>query len=221
MKNIAIVGAAKHGEVILGSLEKCEEYKILGFIDATKEKDTTHYGYKVLGSELDLPKLIKEHHLDGGILAIENNWLRMKMAEKLNSIVPNFKFITIIHSSAIIGRNVKIGKGSIIMPGVIINANSTIGKFCHVNANSSIGHDSTMKDFSSIASGVCTGGNLELGTYSSILLGAKLIENITIGEHSIVGAGSLVVKNISSLSVAYGSPAIVVEDRKLGKLSKK
>ncbi|GGW38677.1 acetyltransferase [Arenibacter certesii] len=216
MKNIVIVGATKDGGIILDSLDKNDEYKIVGFIDGSKEKGTEFNGYTILGTEVDLPNLIKDYNLDGGILAIENNWLRMKMAEKLNSIDPNFHFITIIHSSAIIGRNVKIGMGSLIMPGVIINANSSIGKFCNINANSSIGHDSNLKDFSSIASGVCTGGNLKLGEFSTISLGAKLIENITIGKHSIIGAGSLVVKNVKSLSVASGSPAIIVEKRKLG-----
>ena len=216
MKNIVIIGASGHGGMLLDCIEKEGRYNVLGFVDSFKEKGTKMNGYEILGNELDLPKLIDKFNIQGAILAIGNNWTRKDVAKKISDSVPNFDFVSTIHPSAIVGKGVKIGKGSAILPGAIVNANATIGDFCILNTNSSLGHDGMMNDFSSIASGVCTGGDLVLGRFSAISLGANIIEKITIGEHSIIGAGSLVVKNVGSHSVVYGSPARFIRRRKIG-----
>lgn len=213
MKKIVIIGASGHGGTILDCIEKEGKYSFLGFVDSFKEKGTKHNGFEILGKEQDIPELIEQYNLYGAIIAIGNNWTRKKIVDKLKDIAPEFNFVTVVHPSAIIGRNVHIGKGTIIMPGTIINANSSIGDFCILNTNSSLGHDGSMEDFSSISSGVCTGGNLVLGKFSAISLGANIIENITIGEHSVIGAGSLVVKDVMSQTVVYGSPARFIRKR--------
>lgn len=213
MENIVIIGASGHGSTILDCIEKQGRYTVIGFVDSFKEKGTEQDGYKILGCELDLPRLMVKYDFQGVILAIGNNWTRKSLADSISDIAPGLDFVTAIHPSALIGKDVKIGRGSVIMPGAIVNANSRIADFCILNTNSSLGHDSRMEKFSSIASGVCTGGNLILGAFSAISLGANTIENITVGEHSIIGAGSLVVKDVDSYSVVYGSPARFVRKR--------
>ncbi len=213
MKNIVIIGASGHGSMLLDCIERQGQYAILGFVDSFKKKGTVQNGFKILGCESDLPELIPKYDLHGVILAIGNNWTRKRMADRIIDIAPTLDFVTVIHPSALIGKDATIGRGSVVMPGAIINANSSMGEFCILNTNASLGHDSVMEEFSSIASGVCTGGNLVLGSFSAISIGANIIENITVGEHSIVGAGSLVLNNVDSYSVVYGSPARLVRKR--------
>ncbi|WP_373517306.1 acetyltransferase [Pricia sp.] len=213
MKNIVIIGASGHGSMILDCVEKQGRYNVLGFVDSFKEKGTIQNGYEILGCELDLPRLTAKFDLHGIILAIGNNWTRKNMADRIGDIAPDLRFVTAIHPSALIGKDVKIGSGSVIMPGAIVNANSRIADFCILNTKSSLGHDGRMEEFSSIASGVCTGGNLTLGRFSAVSLGANIIENITVGEHSVIGAGSLVVKDVGGYSVVYGSPARFIRKR--------
>ncbi len=216
IKNIVIIGASGHGGMLLDCIEKEGRYNILGFVDSFKEKGSKMNGYEILGNELALPQLIDNFNIQGAILAIGNNWTRKNVAKKVNRIAPDLDFVSTIHPSVIVGKGVKIGKGTAILPGSIVNANAIIGDFCILNTNSSLGHDGLMNDFSSIASGVCTGGDLVLGRFSAISLGANIIEKITIGEHSIIGAGSLVVKNVGSHSVVYGSPARFIRRRSIG-----
>ncbi len=216
MENVVIVGASGHGGMLLDCIEKEGCYNVVGFVDSFKEKGHKINGYEVLGNELALPQLMDKFNIQGVILALGNNWTRKNMAEKIKHIVPDLNFISTIHPSAIVGKGVKIGKGSAILPGSIVNANATIGAFCILNTNSSLGHDGVMSDFSSISSGVCTGGDLFLGRFSAISLGANIIEKVTIGEHSIIGAGSLVVKNVASRSIVYGSPARFIRRRIIG-----
>jgi sugar O-acyltransferase (sialic acid O-acetyltransferase NeuD family) len=216
VKNIIIVGASGHGGMVLDCMGKEGRYNVRGFVDSFKKRGTEQNGLEVLGSELDLPRLIGELDIHGVILAIGNNWTRKTMADKIDDIAPQLEIVTAVHPSAAIGQGVKIGRGSVIMPGAIVNANSRIGDFCILNTNSSLGHDGIMENFSSIASGVCTGGNLLLGRFSAISLGANVIENIAIGEHSLIGAGSLVIKDVEDHCAVFGSPARFVRGRKAG-----
>lgn len=216
MKNIVIIGASGHGSVVLDCLEKEGKYNVIGFADSYKKKGSYINGYQVLGSDIELPYLINRFEITGGIVAIGDNWTRKIVAERIHKIVPNFEFINAIHPNAVIGKDVVIGKGNVVMPGVIVNTNSIIHDFCILNTNSSLDHDSDMQSFSSLAPGVCCGGNLKLGKYSAISLGVNIINGIEIGAHTVVGAGSLVVNNIENGIVAYGSPAKKIRDREIG-----
>ena len=216
MKNILILGASGHGRVVMDCVEQEGKYKVMGFLDSYKRKDTIINGYDVLGSERELLYLSETLNIYGIIIAIGDNWTRHLLAKRVSSIMPDIKFVSTIHPSATIGKDVVIGAGSVVLPGTIVNTNCRIGKHCILNTNSSLDHDSVMEDFSSLAPRVCTGGNLVLGEFSAICLGANVIENISIRPHSVIGAGSLVIRDVPSHTLAFGLPARAVRKRSTG-----
>lgn len=216
MKNVIILGASGHGSVIMDCIEKEGKYKIVGFLDSIKKKGLQHNGYDILGSEFDLPFIIHKYNIFGGIVAIGDNWTRKQVVSKILKIVPKFKFISVVHPNSILGKNVKIGEGTAIMPGVIVNTNSNIGNHCILNTFSSLDHDGNMQDYSSLAPRVGIGGNFTLGKYSAICLGTHIIENIKIGYHTVVGAGSLVLSDVPNNTLAYGSPTSIIRKRAVG-----
>ena len=59
--------------------------------------------------------------------------------------------------------NVKIGDGSLVMPGCIINNDANIKEHCIINTGSILEHDNKFENFSSCGPGVITGGNVFLG----------------------------------------------------------
>jgi sugar O-acyltransferase (sialic acid O-acetyltransferase NeuD family) len=147
---------------------------------------------------------------------VGDNWVRRRLVRLIQRLTPHFIFINAVHPSAILGKNVSLGSGTAIMPGVIVNSNSTIGDHCILNTRVSIDHDGILFDFSSLAPGVCCGGNLRLGSGAAISLGTQVIENVCIGSWSVVGAGSLVLGEIPDNVVAYGSPARIIRNRRAG-----
>lgn len=215
MENIVIIGSSGHSKVIIDIIESANELKIIGLCDQSRTGEDTQ-GYKVLGKQEDLPELIRKHTIHGVIVAIGDNFIRSKVSAFIKKICPNLRFVSAIHPNASIGRDVKIGKGSVVMSGVIINSNSVVGESCILNTASSLDHDSNLEDFASLSPGVRTGGNCRIGKLSAIGIGATLIHNINIGEETIIGAGSTVLTNIESLVIAYGSPAKVIRARKSG-----
>ncbi|MFH4965327.1 acetyltransferase [Gaetbulibacter sp. M235] len=209
-QNIVVIGASGHAKVVIDILERENKYNIIGLIDSYKPKGMSIFQYKILGTENDLPDLIKNFNFNAGIIAIGDNWIRKLVHDKITQLVPDFKYISAIHPSAIIGKNVTIGQGTVIMPGVIVNIDSKIGNFCILNTKASLDHDGDIKKFSSLAPNATVGGNVTIGSFSAICLGANIIQDITIGKHSIIGAGALVNRDVEDYKMVYGIPAKVI-----------
>lgn len=212
--NVIIVGSGGHAKVVIDILEKLNIYNIIGFIDDFKGKGTCVYGYEILGDESYIQD--NQSSIDGGIIAIGDNWVRSKIVSHILSIDPQFKFITAIHPSATVARGVTVGVGTVIMAGCVINSDTVIGEHCILNTKSSVDHDCTIRDFVTIAPNATTGGNVKIGNFSTVSLGANIIHSREIGIHTIIGAGSNVLSDIGSYAVAYGTPARVVRSRKQG-----
>lgn len=213
---IVVFGASGHAKVVIDIIEKESKYRIVGIFDPKFEKGMTFLGYPILGSENDLPGVIQNFPEIFGVVAIGDNWLRKKVVEKVQSVNCSLSFISCVHPSASIGKEVVVGKGTMVMPGVVINAGTTIGDFSILNSISSIDHDCNIGNYVSIAPGVIIGGNVLIGDSAIISLGAKVIHGRKIGKHALVGAGAVVLKDIEDYTVAYGIPAKKIRERKEG-----
>ncbi|MDL0105200.1 UDP-N-acetylbacillosamine N-acetyltransferase [Campylobacter vicugnae] len=143
------------------------------------------------------------------IIAIGNALIRQKLQNLVLS--SGFELITLIHPTAVIGNDVTIGNGSVVMPGAIINAKSTIGNGVIINSGAIIEHECTIGDFAHICPGVAIAGGSLIGERSWIGIGSSVIQNITIKPDITIGAGSVVVKDILEGSLAYGNPCRVVK----------
>ena len=69
----------------------------------------------------------------------------------------------LIHPSAIIGEQVEMADGTVIMAGVIINSCTKIGRGCIINTASTIDHDNIIEDYVHISPGVHLAGNVRVG----------------------------------------------------------
>lgn len=216
MENIVIIGSSGHAKVIIDIVEKEGKYKIAGVLDKFRDVGETTLGYRVLGKEEDLPRLVADYKLSGGIVAIGDNFIRSIVVAKVKEIYPGFIFVVAIHPQAIAARDVSVGEGTVVMAGATINPCCSIGSHCILNTASSLDHDSIMEDFSSLAPKATTGGNVKIGRFAAISIGATIIHGLHIGEHTVIGAGSTVLTNIDSYKVAYGTPAKEIRDRKAG-----
>lgn len=216
MKNIVVVGSSGHAKVVLDIIEKQGIYKVAGLIDAFRPVGDKTLGYSIIGTEIDLPKIIDEYHIHGFIVAIGDNFIRSKVSKNIQELCQKLTAVSAIHPSAQIGLQTIIGKGSVVMAGVVVNPSCEIGQFCILNTKSTLDHDSIMEDFSSLAPGVTTGGNCRVKNHTAISIGSTIRHGITIGEHSVVGAGALVLDEVQSFSVVYGTPAKKIRSRTKG-----
>ena len=92
MKKIVLFGSGGHAKVIVDIIEKEGLYKILGFIDPNRPLGAEFVGYPVLGSDNEMLDLIKTHSIDGGIIAIGDNWARYLIVQNILKFIPDFHF---------------------------------------------------------------------------------------------------------------------------------
>ena len=213
---IVVFGASGHAKVVIDIVERVGAYKVIGLVDSGKPEGLEWFGYRVLGSEASLPELMSLYGFEAGIVAIGDNWTRYLVVNGITKVVTDFRFIRAIHPSSLLGRGVRIGSGTVIMAGVTINSDTTIGDFCIVNTAASLDHDNELGNFASVAPGVLTGGNVRVGQFAALSIGASIIHGRTVGPHAVVGAGATVIDDIPGYSVAWGTPARVVKQRKEG-----
>jgi len=190
--DLAIYGAGGHGKVIR-DIAKRVGYKNIIFIDDGNNK---YFSYKEFKKQIDCKNIV---------LGIGDNYIRQKIYKKLKK--DNYKIVTLIDSSVIIGSNVEIKEGTIVMPNVVINSNSKIGKGVILNTSCVVEHDNDIHSFVHISPNVSLAGNVEIGKFTHIGIGSSVIQNISIGKNCIIGAGSVIINNIENNMKVVGVPA--------------
>ena len=216
MENIVLIGGGNQAHYTIDIIEKEDKYNIVGIIDSIHDIGSDRFGYKIIGRQENLPELIKEYKIYGGVISIGDNWIRNNIFLQVSSLVPNFNFINAIHPSVVIGNNVILGKGIVAMAGCIFNPKSIIGDFTFFATGAQVEHDCIISDFASISAGSITGGYVKLGKYSALTLGVTVLDRLEIGENTVVGAGSLVIKSLPDNVLAYGIPARIIRSRNVG-----
>lgn len=119
-------------------------------------------------------------------------------------------FTNVIHYTAIIENNTKLGDNVFVGARTYININSVIGDSVFINNGYIIEHDNIIKSHTHICPGVVTGGTVSIGNETLIGLGACVNDHIKIGNNCTIGSGSVVIDSISSNSIAVGVPAKII-----------
>jgi sugar O-acyltransferase (sialic acid O-acetyltransferase NeuD family) len=189
------------------------KYEIAGLVDSFQPAGTRWFDHEVLGGEADLPALCARLNVNVLFVAIGDNFQRAAMTGRIRAVLPGIRFATLVYPSAVVGSDVQLGEGAVLMPGVVVVGGSVIGEGCVLNTSCSLDHDCVMEDWSSLGPGVVAGGNVRLGARSFAGLGARIIQRVTVGSDTIIGAGSLVLHDLPASVVAYGSPSRVVRER--------
>ena len=199
MRRLNIIGAGGHGKVAADIAMACGYDKIM-FLDKD-ESLTFCMGFPVIGDDLS-----KEgYEKDDFFVAVGNAGIRERIFGELEE--GGLSVVTLIHPSAVLGSNVTIGKGSVIMAGTVINADTTVGTGCIINTGSSVDHDNVLADFVHISVGAHLAGTVKVGKASWIGAGAIVNNNRTICRDVMVGSGAVVVKDITEPGTYVGVPA--------------
>lgn len=202
-KNVIVIGAGGHARVIADIIKKSGD-EIVGFLDdnADIQGKTIFDGKIVLGDTGE--ESVKKYSDFYFIIGIGNNKVRKIISEKY----PYLKWYTAIHPNAIIGTDVFVGDGTVIMAGVVINTGTVVGRHCIVNTCSSLDHDNILEDYVHISPGSHLAGTVKINEGTWICAGVTVINNITIGKNNIIGAGATVIKSIEEDNLTYvGVPA--------------
>jgi sugar O-acyltransferase (sialic acid O-acetyltransferase NeuD family) len=194
--NLSIFGVGGHSKVVI-DVARLNGISISSFFDDNQSSHNTEFcDVKVVGSVVDF--------IDGNaIIAIGDN----KTRKIISGRVTKANWITIIHPSAIISKDIVIGEGTVIMAGAIIQPGTRIGKHSIINTGACIDHDCLIGDFVHVTPNCSLAGGVSIGDGTFIGIGSSIIPNKIIGNWTTIGAGSVVLNDIPDYCTAFGIPA--------------
>ena len=117
------------------------------------------------------------------------------------------RFVTVVHPTAIIGRNVVLGTGCLVAPRTTLTADIEIGDFVTLNCGCSVGHDARIGSWATLNGHCDVTGNVRLG--EGVLMGthAAVIPGIEVGDWAVIGAGSVAMRHVAPETTVVGVPA--------------
>ena len=152
---------------------------------------------------------------DGYIVAIGDNAARARVYEEWatrGALAP----ASVVHPSAVLGGNVRIGEGCFVAAGVVVNVNAEVGANSILNTGCTVDHDCVIGRHCLIGPGTALCGQVTIGEGVLLGAGASVTPLRTVGEWTSVGAGAAIAQDIPARVVAVGVPARVtrrIEER--------
>ena len=198
---LLIIGANGHGKVVADIALKMNRWQCISFLD-DDETIKLSMGIEVVGKSTDAFKYIKDYDI---FVGIGNNVTREKIQERLEA--EGASIPVLIHPETVIGEQVDVGIGTVVMAGVVINCCTKIGKGCIINTSSTIDHDNVIKDYVHMGPGAHLAGTVIVGKGTWLCIGSVVSNNINITSGCTVGAGAVVVKDINEAGTYIGIPA--------------
>lgn len=196
-KRITVIGAGVHARVVITLAGR------LGYtVGELLDDDLALHGSQAHG-----------HEIPGGcerlgpgtaaVIAIGGNALRRKIDAGQTGV----EWKSLVHPSAVVGRGVAIGPGSVVMAGAVIQDGARIGRHVIVNTGAVIDHDCRIGDFCHVAPNATLTGGGSMDPGALLGAGATLVGPARLGEDAVAGAGAVVVRDIAPGVVVAGVPA--------------
>ena len=206
MKYLIIIGARGFGREICNIASSCNGYGtdfvLKGFLDDKKDAldglgeyppiigSVEHYQFsldEVFFVALGDPKS-KKKYVD---IALTNGG----------------KPCNLIHTTASIGINCKMGNGIFMGAGARVSVNCHIEDYATINSYVCIGHDAKVGRFCHVGAFSFMGGYSSLGDGVTLHPRASILPHKTVGTNAVVGAGSVCIRNVKPSSTVFGIPA--------------
>lgn len=105
------------------------------------------------------------------------------------------------------GRNISIGRGSIVGSGVILDGRKGIVIGDSVNISSEVALWTLQHDIDS-PTFATSGGPIVVGDRAWLSFRCTILPGVTIGEGAVVAAGAIVSKDVPPYTVVAGIPAV-------------
>lgn len=211
MKKLIIIGVGGFAREVYWHAQESigfgTEWELKGFLNGDTQLEDEEY------QKLALPVLgdVMSYEIqpdDVFICAVGNGLVRKKLVQPI--LERGGKFINLIHKTAIIHGNVKMGQGNIFCAYTHAHDHATIGDFCIFNVRSGVGHDVHLGSYGSFMANAELCGFVQAGDNLFMATNAVAVPYSRLGENVYVGVNSSVLKRVKSNTTVFGNPALPI-----------
>jgi sugar O-acyltransferase (sialic acid O-acetyltransferase NeuD family) len=206
VKRLIVVGAGDFGREVFAWLLSDQaalgEASPAGFIDDNLLALEKHpYKEGILGTIRDY----RPREDDLLVMGIAQPRTKLRVASALED--RGARFLTFVHSSALISRNVSIGRGAVICPRAVVSCDVKLGAFVSLNVAATVGHDAELGEGCTISSHADITGHVKLGPAVFLGTHAAVLPSVVVEEGALVGAGSVAIRTVRANTTVMGVPA--------------
>ena len=205
MKNLIIIGAGGMGRTMYSNALECvgygENYVIKGFIDDNLQALEGFSNYPPI---IDTIRDYVPQEDDVFVSSIGGVSRRPCMEEIISR---GGEFIELIHKTARIYMNAKLGKGNFIGAYSVIGNDAEVGDYNMIQSYTVIGHDAKIGNWNRIDTHVTCVGGIVIEDEVNIHTSAVISHNVRIETGAHVGALSFVIRKVKAGTTVMGNPA--------------
>ena len=206
-KSVFVISAGGHTKVLLECLCALGNYVVSGMI----ETDQNKIGQEILGVKIISQDFFLENYppskaiLVNGLGSVRNPTARKNIFLYFKKL--GYNFLTLIHPTAYIAKEVILGEGCQILTRAVLQLGCQISDNVIINTGATIDHDCVIAYHSHIAPGVTVCGDVSIGKVCHIGAKATILQGIQIEDNCLVAAGAVVISNVLENSCVAGVPA--------------
>ncbi len=207
---LLLIGGGGHCKSCIDVIETGKTYRVAGIVDRPAMRDKKLLGYPYVGTDDDLPALLRKTPDTLISIGFSRGGQRRKaLYEMIHA--KGGKTVTVVSALAHVSRHAELEDGTIVMHQALVNAGSHIGANSVINSQALVEHDCTIGRHCHIATGARINGGCHIGDECLIGSGAILLPGISIAPGTCIGAGALVTRNIERAGTWVGNPARPLE----------
>ena len=205
MKNLIIIGAGGMGRTVysnaLESVGYGENFVVKGFIDDNLQALDGFSNYPpVIGTIKDYDPQLG----DVFVSSIGGESRKQCMEEIISR---GGEFMELIHKTARIYTNAKLGKGNFIGAYSVIGNDAVVGDYNMIQSYTVIGHDAKIGSWNRIDTHVTCVGGIVIEDEVNIHTSAIISHNVKVESGAHVGALSFVIRKVKAGTTVMGIPA--------------
>ena len=205
MNNLIIIGAGGMGRSLYDNAQESvgygEIFVVKGFIDDNLAALDEYPDYPpVIGT-------IKDYIPQENDVFVSSIGGASRRACMESVISRGGAFMNLIHSTARIRKNVRLGTGNFIGAYVAISNDTEIGDYNMIQTYTVIGHDSKIGNWNRIDTHVVCVGGIVIEDETVIHTSAVISHNVTVETGAHVGALSFVIRKVRAGTTVTGNPA--------------
>ena len=203
--NLILVGGGGHCQSVIDVIEAEGTRKIAGILDVAHKVGKRVLDYEIMGTEAQVPSLVKEHGFLITVGQIQTSEPRKRLFQRIKQAGGIFPIIVSPH--AYVSPHATLGEGSIIMHQALVNAGALVGVNTIINSHVLIEHGTRIGSHCHVATGAIINGDCQIGDHTFVGSRATVLQGVSIGEDIIVGAGAVVTQSLTEPGVYVGIPA--------------
>ena len=209
MKQLIIIGAGGMGRTIysnaLEGIGFGDKYEVKGFIDDNLNALDDYPNYPpILGTIKDYIPQKNDVFISSIGGASRRPCMEMIISR-------GGEFIELIHKTARIYNNAKLGKGNFLGAYTVIGNDAVVGDYNMIQAYTVVGHDAKIGNWNRLDTHVTCVGGIVIEDEVDIHTSAVINHGVTVGSGSHVGALSFVIRKVKSGTTVMGNPAKKME----------